>query len=233
MKNALPVLALVAALWLAQASVQAAPITIGDDHTNNGSINGWQSIMAISRNDTYTNNTGKTQKIEPGDFNFFVNTNRGRVTPFLVTVDSNTGTVADFTIKAIGTTRESGTDYNATGATSLPFSDAAVSFELGPGETLAPAFLDASVAGVSNGSVIPYNGGDSVFLTGGDTDAKSGDLLAGVGGSPTAGADTLTLGRNYSFNIDFEIAIPEPTTALLGVVGMCSGLIVTRRRRPT
>ena len=159
--------------------------SIGFGVATGGGVDGFNANMVIAHTQSFTNNTGSPMVVEPTAFNFTVGNNRGQVTPFIVQVDDSAADNADdFTIVAIGETRTSGTDYTATGDVRFDFGGA--SFLLQPGQTIAPAFLDATVDGNSAGSVIPYvDSNNGIYYTGGGADSNSGDLTGGIGGSPT------------------------------------------------
>ncbi|MBA6378614.1 MULTISPECIES: PEP-CTERM sorting domain-containing protein [unclassified Colwellia] len=203
----------------------AGLITLGDS-LSGGGVDGWQAIMVINENDAYTNTSGTTELVTLSNFNFTVGNYRGQVTPFVVKI--NNATTNDFTLMAIGDTRYSGLDYFGLGDVSFGFSAALNQFSLAAGETITSGFLDADANGVSSGSVIPFIGGDSLFLTGGSGNSQSGNLSQGVGNSPTFGASTFNngLSRDYSYNITAEISsVPEPTTLAifaLGMIGLAS-----------
>ncbi|MDO6719274.1 PEP-CTERM sorting domain-containing protein [Psychrosphaera sp. 1_MG-2023] len=208
----------------------AGIITLGDT-LSGGVVDSWQSIMIINEYDAYTNTSGADELVTLNNFNFTVGNNRGQVTPFVVKI--NNAASNDFTIMAIGDTRYSGVDYFSTGNLSLDFSTTLSQFSLAAGETITSGFLDADVNGVSAGSVIPYIGGDPVFLTGGGSNNHSGNLSQGVGNAPTFGSSTYYngLARNYSYNITAEInAVPEPTSLAIFAMGLI-GLVSLRSKK--
>ena len=205
--------------------VHAGLITMGDP-LSGGVVDGFQSIMVINENDSYTNTSGNAELVTLSEFNFTVGINRGQVTPFVVRI--NNAVANDFTIMAIGNTRYSGTDYFNTGNFSFDFSASSSEFYLAAGETITSGFLDADVNGNSAGSVIPFAGGDLLFLTGSPSNSGSANLVNGVGASPTFGTSTFAngLARNYSYNIAASTAtVLEPSTLAifsLGIIGIVS-----------
>jgi hypothetical protein len=212
--------------FMANASVILGNSSFG------GGVDSWASIMVIDENAGYTNTTSGAQLFDVTSFDFRVGANRGRVTPFIVLI--NDAAANDFTLLAIGDTRSAGVDYTSTGDYSFNFSAALQTISLNVGDWIAPGFLDADASGISAGSVIPFTGGDPAFLTGGSSNADSGDLSNGVGGSPVFGNSTFTsgLGRTYSFNIGLTEAttVPEPSVLALFSTGIIGIGFISRRR---
>lgn len=210
---------------------QATPVVLGDPLAGGG-VDGWQAIMVINENDAYTNTSGSGEQVTVDSFNFTVGAARGQVTPFVVRI--NNGVTNDFTIVAIGDTRYFGSDYNGTGDFFFDFSTVLSSFIIEAGDIITSGFLDATASGQSNGSVIPYRSGDSLFLTGGSSNSGSGNLSAGIGFAPTFGTSTFVngLSRDYSYNIGITVAaVPEPAPLALLGLGLLGMGIARKRRR--
>ena len=182
----------------------AALVEIGNDPNSvSGGVDGWSSILVIDEQATYTNTSGSNESVTPVGFDMQVGANRGRVTPFLVKVNGNN----NFTVVAIGATRISGTDYNSTGVFEFDFGNSPPTISLAPGEKLAPGMTNANPDGSGNsGSVIPFRSGNEIWLTGGSSTGQTGSIA--LNQSPTQGASTLDLARDYAFSIDADV-IPE------------------------
>ena len=182
--------------------VLAASIRLGDLLLG-GTVDKFQAVMVINKNDSYTNTSTACEHVTINDFNFTVGINRGRVTPFIVRINAAAN---DFTILAIGETRYSGVDYFSTGDFSVDFSATSTKITLEAGDTITSGFLDADANGNSAGSVIPHISGDSLFLTGSANDSGSGDLSQGIGHAPTFGTQLFSdLLRDYSYNITADV----------------------------
>lgn len=224
-------------LAILSSSIANASVILGNSIFGGG-VDGWASIMVIDENAGYTNTTSGAQLFDVTSFDFRVGANRGRVTPFIVLI--NDAAANDFKLLAIGDTRSSGVDYTSTGDYSFSFSAALQTISLNVGDWIAPGFLDADASGFSSGSVIPFAGGDSAFLTGHSSNAGSGDLSNGVGGSPAFGNSTFAsgLGRTYSFNIGLTeatavskaTAVSEPSVLALFATGIIGIGFISRRR---
>lgn len=218
-------------LAILSSSIANASVILGNSSFGGG-VDGWASIMVIDENAGYTNTTSGAQLFDVTSFDFRVGANRGRVTPFIVLI--NDAAANDFKLLAIGDTRSSGVDYTSTGDYSFSFSAALQTISLNVGDWIAPGFLDADASGFSSGSVIPFAGGDSAFLTGHSSNAGSGDLSNGAGGSPAFGNSTFAsgLGRTYSFNIGLTeaTAVTEPSVLALFATGIIGIGFISRRR---
>ena len=170
------------------STLYAEPITLGKTHEFGGTLDGWNSIMIISGTDVHTNNTGEDEVFRVTQFNAWLGgatgtpLDRGLVTPFLVRLDNfpSLAHPSQSTILAIGKTREAGDDYTQAGPQSFEFADPPSEFTLAPGETVAPAFLDAAADGRSEGSVIPFaQGGTGVLIKRRRRGCRIGRLVAG------------------------------------------------------
>ena len=169
------------------------PVTLGNNAASDGTfVDGYKSNLVVDEASTYTNNSGSTQQVNIDTFNFYARRVADPVTPFVVKVNGDN----DFTVLAVGTTR---TNYSQ-GANSFAFADGGASITLNPGESIAVGFLDAYADGTGSGnqSVIPFDGGNQIWYTGGPG-GTSGSVS--VGAAPTHGPLVYSLYRTYHFNI--------------------------------
>ena len=221
-------LQLIAALFLScglpGGTRGALALTIGNDPVGGGTVDGWSAILVVNENDTYTNTTAAPQTLTLTEFNFNAGAARGRLTPFVASVNGDN----DFLVVAVGRTRVASTDYPVTGIHHAAFADGAPRITLNPGETIAPGYTDANPDGTGNGgSVIPFgDGGDEIWLTGGSAATDAGRVSPGA--TPVAGTSTYaTLTRQYAFSIGFTIAatLPLPPTGInLSTLALFPGL---------
>ena len=228
-----------AAFVFLAALLPVRALTIGNNVAATGGLDGFSAIMVVNESDIYTNVSGGIQVVTLDQFNLYIPTVRGRVTPFVAGVNGDN----NFTVLAIGTTRVAGTDYTTAGVKSFAFSAPAVTFNLAPGGRLAAGYTDAAPNGSGNaGSVIPFvDGGDQIWLTGGPSVGNSGTIT--VGAMPTAGAQTYTtLTRQYQFNVTFSAAAagPQPPSDILlaaldlfpGTAGVSAGALTSTDPNP-
>jgi len=196
--------ALACLVFFGQTPLEAG-ITLGNSATNRSSVDGWRSILLVNESDTYTNTSGVAETIQVEQFDFYVKRYAARVTPFVVQVHGNN----NFTVRAVGDTRHSGSDYTSTGSWSFPFGGSS-SFILQDGQKIAPGYLDANADGSgSNHAVIAYsNGGDEIWITGGGGSGDSGAVV--VDQPPILGSTTYNGHRDYSFNLEMD-AIRAPS----------------------
>ena len=231
---------------LTALNVQAETITLGtpsaEIDTAIGGLDGWQAIGVFAYSYPYTNESGSSQTITPGEFKIHLPNTRGGagvVTPALVLKDPNLGDVDanNYAVMAIGTSRVSDPDWGAAGVHTFPFSDVDTSFTLEAGQTIIPFAMDSHADGTpGGGSAIPFGGGPAIHLRGGGPTTDNVDALV-LGSPPSGQGTTHNGGRGYQFNISFDNspAIPEPTTAVLAMI-CASGLGIFgafRRRRRT
>ncbi|MGI9244598.1 MAG: PEP-CTERM sorting domain-containing protein [Verrucomicrobiales bacterium] len=228
------------------ASASAASIYLGDTRnagtppsgvtnpSDQGGVDGWNSNMIIQNGQSYTVNSADISggnALVATEFNFMVGNNRGRVTPFIVEVLSQTS----FNVLAIGDTRISGVDYNANGIQNVAFS-AGGAFDLSglvsDGMVIAAGFINSDPDGTNTvGSVIPFTNnsvpaGEQWYNGNSAVDTYPAGVL--TDGSFSADSAANVTVRAYDFNVGLDV-IPEPSTGLLGLVGL--GLLAARRRR--
>ncbi|BCU78982.1 ThuA domain-containing protein [Luteolibacter sp. LG18] len=119
---------------------------------------GANSNLVINESDIFTNTTAVPMIVSVERFRFHASRVTDPLTPFIVRVNADN----DFTVLAIGTSRSG---YSL-GANDLPFSNTPVRISIGPGETVAPGFMDSlpdGTGGTQNGAVSFTYGGDSIF----------------------------------------------------------------------
>ena len=179
-------------------------VNLGNPSDTDASGDGYKSNLVINETDSYTNTSGTLQTINFEGFNFFAKHEGDPVTPFIVKVNGDN----DFTVVAIGTTRNS-TTYSI-GENNFNFKDGGASYILNDNETIAIGFLDANADGTGGGisSVIPNNTGtpaDEIWYTGGTQGTMSGSVVEGA--APVAGSNTFDLFRSYHFNIDYCVGV--------------------------
>ena len=188
-----------------------ANIVLGNAATTDGSLDEWKSNLVVNETDTYTNTTEGVQRIRIDSFEFYALQNTAPVTPFIVKVNGDD----DFTVISVGHGRR---DYSI-GYNSYDFvDDYPREIELGPGETIATGFLDATAFGFNSekGAVIAYDTTgetDELWITGGKGGGgHSGSVLNGE--APRTGSEVLTdESRNYHYAINFtplDIFTPGP-----------------------
>jgi hypothetical protein len=234
---------------LSALSARAETITLGEPSANFdqpgavGGVDGWQAVGVIRYDQQYTNSSGSSQTITPGDFKIRLPETRGGngvVTPALLLKVPGMGDtdVNNYPVMAIGTSRVSAADWPAAGVHTFPFSDDDASFTLEDGQTIVTFAMDSYADGTpGGGSTIPFAGPGAIALRGGGGTGDNVDAL--VLGSPPSGQGTTHNGnRGYQFNISFDNTpvIPEPTTAVLAMIcagglGIFGSLRRRRRRR--
>jgi hypothetical protein len=184
-----------------------------------GAPDGWTNILYINEQKPFDftefgTNTGTTSEVS-----FYVAPSRatmGLVTPFVAEpLVENPQTGEDFVIRAIGTTREGGVDWEQGGVQTFPFSDTET-FEVQSG--WLAGFISSDPEGASDlaSSPIPYvdAAGINGWLTGTSTAASGAPAIALnqtiVQGLSGTNADAFGF-RQYQFQIVASVGPPaEP-----------------------
>ena len=90
-----------AAFVFLAALLPVRALTIGNNVAATGGLDGFSAIMVVNESDIYTNVSGGIQVVTLDQFNLYIPTVRGRVTPFVARVNGDN----NFTVLAIGRTR--------------------------------------------------------------------------------------------------------------------------------
>lgn len=225
-------------------SLIASVVTLSDsDFATGNSIDSWNSNMVIQESYNYTNTSGGNELVCVQSWAFDAGADRGRVTPFLVTLNDTNSTPGDlyddnnFTVEWTGNTLVSDNAAGGTGLGDWGASDVNTTvtfvesgcFTISDGETIAIGFLNSNPDGTGTGipgSVITW---DSSVPAGemwynGRSDAIPASYVNGVltdltlSGAPAANVQN----RSYNFGLTLEIAsVPEPSHALVLLLGAC------------
>ncbi len=189
------------------------------DVMSDGGPDGWTNILYINEERPFDFSEFGTDKGVTDEVSFYVAAGReftGLVTPFVaepLVDDPQTGD--DFVIRAIGTTREGGVDWEDIGVQTFPFSDTE-SFEVQDG--WLAGFLSSDPLGESDlaQSPVPFVGDAGVdgWLTGTDTAATGAPVIelneAIIEGLSGTNVDAYGF-RQYQFQITASVgATGEP-----------------------
>lgn len=189
----------------------AGPLTLGNPASTGAPVSdGWVSNLYVNLTDTYTNTGAAPLLVKAKFFRFYATRKSDPVTPFLV----KPGGTSNHSVLAVGTPRHP--SVYQTGANEFPFLDGQVpEILLQPGETIATGFMDALPDGslpanlTGSGNPVPYDtdNGDTLWFSGGPLALDSAKVAAGS--LITAGLRSLTVKRNYRYQIELHLG-PEP-----------------------
>ena len=209
-----------ASLYVGDVAADGAAVpggTVGPDTANAGAI----TYAFFSAADTYTNSSGGAQLLQITEANFSANA-AGTVTPFVAVLLGGGAAGADYNVLAKGDGITAALGLN-NAAFTVGGSNPTVT--LNNGETLVAGFHQST-------GMIPWEspgGSDGDYLSdfGG---VNGGDNIPAGGGPLGDDANWSTLGREYRFNVGFDV-VPEPSVPfLLLVPGALFAMLIRRRR---
>jgi len=173
---------------------------------NIGVVDGASNILYVDEGNPFDFSTAGVTEGLATEFNFWAGKPTGFVTPFIAEVIADN----DFIVRAIGTTREGGTDWNATGLQQFAFND---DDQPTIQDGWVSGFVSSHPDGTGGESPVPFIGSDvSGWLTFGDPKPT-----ITVGEAPTLGGgmdDEAFGNRQYQFQIgvevEGEVVLPPP-----------------------